>query len=119
MRRRCGYGLLYEISKFTGNKAPDDAFFLGHIERISQTIDEEQSGVRLSMGNALMGMGKRNAKLNAAALAVAEAVGPIDFESASGKRDPFDVAKHLATDRLKTKFGDREDARPATLKRDT
>lgn len=105
VRRICGYGLLYEISKFTGNKAPDEDFFLDHIEHISRTIDEEPSNVRLSIGTALMGIGKRSARLNEAALAVAEAVGPIEFESASGKCEPFDVAKHLTADRLKEKLG--------------
>jgi 3-methyladenine DNA glycosylase AlkD len=105
VRRICGYGLLYEISKFTGTKAPDEDFFLDHIEHISRMIDEEPSNVRLSMGTALMGIGKRSATLNAAALAVAEAVGPIEFESASGQCEPFDVAKHLTADRLKGKLG--------------
>ena len=45
------------------------------------------------------------ATLNAAALKVAERVGPIEFESISGKCDPFDVAKHLTTDRLAEKLG--------------
>jgi hypothetical protein len=56
------------------------------------------------MGSALMGIGKRSAKLNAAALKVAKAVGPIEFESASGKCEPFDVAKHLTTARLREKL---------------
>ncbi len=105
VRRICGYGLLYEISKFTGTKAPEESYFLDHVEHISETIDEEGSGVRLAMGNALMGIGKRSARLNAAALAVAEVVGPIEFESASGNCEPFDVAKHLTTDRLREKLG--------------
>lgn len=105
VRRCCGYGLLYEVSKFTGKKAPDERYFLDHIEHISDTIDEESSNVRLSMGTALMGIGKRSAKLNAAALKVAEAVGPIEFESVSGNCEPFDVAKHLKTDRLAEKLG--------------
>jgi 3-methyladenine DNA glycosylase AlkD len=104
VRRICGYGLLYEISKFTGRKAPDEAYFLGQIAHIAETIHGERSNVRLAMGNALMGMGKRSAKLNAAALAVAEAVGPIEFESASGRCEPFDVVKHLTTARLKEKL---------------
>jgi hypothetical protein len=105
VRRRCGYGLLYEISKFTGKKAPDERYFLDHIEHISATIDRESSEVRLAMGAALMGIGKRSATLNAAALRVAERVGPIEFESVSGKCDPFDVAKHLTADRLAEKLG--------------
>ncbi|MEO5824950.1 MAG: DNA alkylation repair protein [Gemmatimonadales bacterium] len=105
VRRDCGYGLLYEASKFTGKKAPTDAFFLGHVERIADNIAGETEKVRLAMGAALMGIGKRTATLNKAALKVAEAVGPIEFTSASGECDPFDVAKHLTTDRLKEKLG--------------
>jgi hypothetical protein len=56
------------------------------------------------MAGALMNMGKRTATLNAAALRVAEQVGPIEFESSSGTCEPFDVAKHLTTDRLKKKL---------------
>jgi 3-methyladenine DNA glycosylase AlkD len=105
VRRICGYGLLYEASKFTGKKAPAEDFFIEHIRRIDETIDGEPSAVRLAMGTALMGIGKRSPRLNEAALAVAERVGPIEFETTSGKCDPFDVAKHLKTDRLKAKLG--------------
>ena len=105
MRRRCGYGLLYEISKLTPKKAPDEAYFLDHVARIADTIDGESSDVRLAMGNALMGIGKRSAALNAAALRVARATGPIEFESASGDCEPFDVVKHLTSERLREKLG--------------
>jgi 3-methyladenine DNA glycosylase AlkD len=105
VRRDCGYGLLYEASKRSGRKAPSEAFFLAHVERIAARIEREPERVRMSMGAALMGIGKRSAKLNAAALAVARKVGPIEFTSASGACEPFDVAKHLTTDRLKEKLG--------------
>lgn len=105
IRRDCGYGLLYEASKLSGKKAPSEAFFLAHVERIADTIDGEPERVRLSMGTALMGIGKRSPALNKAALKVARDVGPIEFTSVSGKCEPFDVAKHLATDRLKEKLG--------------
>ncbi|MBX3373851.1 MAG: DNA alkylation repair protein [Phycisphaeraceae bacterium] len=105
VRRDCGYGLLYEASKFSGRKAPDEAFFLAHVQRIADTIGSEPERVRLSMGTALMGIGKRSAVLNQAALKVARAVGPIAFTSASGTCEPFDVVKHLTTDRLKEKLG--------------
>jgi hypothetical protein len=52
-----------------------------------------------------MGIGKRSAGLNEAALKVAREVGPIEFTSASGECEPFDVAKHLTTGRLKEKLG--------------
>lgn len=105
VRRDCGYGLLYEASKFSGRKAPDEAFFLAHVERIATTIGTESEVVRLAMGAALMGIGKRSAVLNEAALKVARQVGPIEFTSASGECEPFDVVKHLTTDRLKAKLG--------------
>lgn len=95
VRRCCGYGLLYEISKFKGKKAPAEEWFLDHIERIGERMDAGSSALRLAMGNALMGIGKRSVELNAPALRLAEAVGPIEFESASGDCEPFDVAKHL------------------------
>jgi 3-methyladenine DNA glycosylase AlkD len=106
VRRDCGYGLLYEASKWKGRKAPDDKFFLEHIERIDQTIDDEPEGVRMSMGAALMGIGKKNLTLNKAALAVAQRVGPIEFTSASGNCDPFDVAKHLTSESLQKKLAE-------------
>ncbi len=105
VRRDCGYGLLYEASKFSGRKAPSEAFFLAHVQRIADSIDSEPERVRMAMGLALMGIGKRSAALNRAALEVARRVGPIAFTSVSGDCEPFDVAKHLTTERLKEKLG--------------
>jgi 3-methyladenine DNA glycosylase AlkD len=104
-RRSCGYGLLYEVAQLNGKKAPEDAYFLEHIERIDRAIRGERSEVQLAMAAALMNIGKRNAVLNAAALRVARKVGPIEFDSSSGRCEPFDVVKHLTTDRLKKKLG--------------
>ncbi len=105
VRRDCGYGLLYEASKLAGKKAPSEAFFLAHVERIADSIGTEPERVRMAMGMALMGIGKRSAVLNQAALKVARDVGPIAFSSPSGNCEPFDVAKHLTTERLKEKLG--------------
>ncbi len=105
VRRDCGYGLLYEASKLSGKKAPSEAFFLAHVERIADSIGTEPERVRMAMGMALMGIGKRSAVLNQAALKVARDVGPIAFSSPSGNCEPFDVAKHLTTERLKEKLG--------------
>jgi hypothetical protein len=105
IRRECGYGLLYEASKFSGKKAPSEAFFLAEVERIGDRIGTEPDKIRLAMGAALMGIGKRSATLNEAALRVARQAGPIAFASASGECEPFDVVKHLTTGRLKEKLG--------------
>lgn len=104
VRRECGYGLLYEVSKFSGRKAPGEDYFHGHVSRIADRIAAEPERVRLAMATALMGIGKRTAALNAAALKVARATGPIEFTSVSGECEPFDVVKHLTTDRLQEKL---------------
>ena len=105
VRRSCGYGLLYEASKLTGKKAPSETFFLAQVARIAQTIHDEPENVRMSMGTALMGIGKRSPALNKAALKVARDVGPIEFTSVSGKCEPFDVAKHLGHGPAEGKIG--------------
>jgi 3-methyladenine DNA glycosylase AlkD len=104
VRRACAYGLLYEASKFSVRKAPAEAFLLAHVATIRSRIGGEPEQVRLAMATALMGVGKRSAALNAAALKVARGAGPIEFSSASGSCEPFDAAKHLESARLKAKW---------------
>ena len=103
VRRCCGYGLLYEVSKWKKKSAPDEAYFLDHIARVERTYGEAETAVLMSMGAALMGMGGRSKRLHARALKLARKIGPIDFDP-RGKCDPFDVAKNLSskiiTDRL-------------------
>ena len=58
------------------------------------------------MGGALMGIGKRNKKLNRAAIKLAKAIGPIEYDNESdSKCEPFEVLKHLTGDALKKKLG--------------
>jgi 3-methyladenine DNA glycosylase AlkD len=105
IRRRCGYGLLYELSK-KNPKGMDDAYLLDRIAHIQNTIDDESMWVRMAMGGALMGIGKRNKKLNKAAVRAAKAIGPIEYDSADGSRcEAMDVTKHLTSDHLKKKLG--------------
>jgi len=101
-RRSCGYGLIYEFSKKKTNKQLTDQYFIDCIKQIDQQIFNEDSNVRLAMGGALMGIGKRNQLLNSAAIKVAIKVGPIHF--GDGHCDPFDVVKNLTSDYLKKKF---------------
>lgn len=105
LRRRCGYGLIYELSKDSRNKELTDEFFLDCIKRISDRIEAEENWVRLSMGGALMGIGKRNRKLNQAAIKVAKAIGPIDYDAGDTNCEPLDVLKHLTSEYLKKKLG--------------
>jgi hypothetical protein len=82
VRRSCGYGLVYELAKDTKDKR-----------------------LRVGMGGALMSIGKRNRKLNAAAIKVATAIGPIDFSDGDRKCEPMNVLKHLTSDYLRNKLG--------------
>jgi len=105
VRKCCGYGLLYEISKSKKKSAPDDAYFLDHIALIDRTRSAQSINVLMSMATALMGMGKRTRALNEAALKVAQAIGPIDFDP-NGRCDPYDVSKHLKSDFILQKLAD-------------
>jgi hypothetical protein len=60
---------------------------------------------RVGPVNALLGIGKRNKKLNAAAIKVATAIGPIHFSDGDKKCEPMDVLKHLTSDYLRDKLG--------------
>ncbi|MEN8145336.1 MAG: DNA alkylation repair protein [Gemmatimonadota bacterium] len=104
MRRRCGYGLLYEISKGKKKSAPDEEYFLAHIARIEKVYPKQPTSALMSMATALMGIGLRSKRLNAAALKVANKIGPIDFDP-DGRCDPMNVAKHLTGDYAKKKLG--------------
>ena len=101
-RRRCGYGLLYEISKDKKKSAPDEEYFLDHIADIDKKRKKASIPILMAMAGALMGIGMRTRKLNKAALKVAKAIGPITH---SDTCDPFDVAKHLTGDHAKKKLG--------------
>ena len=104
VRRRCGYGLLYEIGKDKKKSAPDEAYFLAHVARIKKTYKGADTDDLMAMAGSLLSIGKRTKKLNAAALDVARKIGPIDFDP-DGSCDPMDVEKHLVSDYVKQKLG--------------
>lgn len=104
MRRRCGYGLLYELSK-KNPKGMTDEFLLSQIEHIRTTIHAQEMWVREAMNTALMGIGKRNRILNLAAIEAAKSIGPVDIHYGDGNScQPPDVLKHLTADHLQAKF---------------
>ena len=81
----------------------DDDYLLGRIDHIRQAIEGEEMWVRAAMGGALMGIGKRNKKLNQAAVRAAKAVGPIDYGD-DNSCEPLNILKHLTSDYLKKKL---------------
>lgn len=104
VRRRCGYGLLYELSK-KKPKGMDDVFLLERIQIIEKTIHDEPMWVRESMIAALMGIGKRNRQLNQAAIRAAQAIGPVDIDyGADNQCEALDVLKHLRAEGLQARL---------------
>ncbi len=105
MRRRCAYGLLYELSK-KNPKGMDDDYLLERINHIQEVIHNEQMWVREAMLGTLMGIGKRNKKLNKAAIRAVKKIGPVDIDYGNDNScEPLDVLKHLTSDYLKKKLG--------------
>lgn len=105
LRRRCAYGLYYELSKNKQNKSLTDEYFLNCIEQIHQNFENESANTKASMGGALIGIGKRNLVLNIEAIKLAKTIGSIDFNEEGGKCEPMDVLKHITSDYIKTKLG--------------
>jgi 3-methyladenine DNA glycosylase AlkD len=104
VRRRCAYALVYELCKKNIN-AMDEAWFQNCIDHIRETIHGEEMWVRESMNGALLGIGKRNRKLNKAAILAVKAIGPVDVDYGDDNScEPVDVLKHLTSDHLKKKF---------------
>jgi hypothetical protein len=57
------------------------------------------------MNSALMRMGKRNLKLNKAAIKAARAIGPVEVDYGTGNGcEPLNVMKHLTSDYLVKKL---------------
>lgn len=105
VRRRCGYTLLYELSK-KNPRGMDDDFLLERIDHIQNSIHDEEMWVRESMLTALMGVGKRNKKLNKAAIRAAKTIGPVDIDYGDDNScEPLDVLKHLTSDYIRQKLG--------------
>jgi len=74
--------------------------------QVDDTVHGEEMWVRESMNGALMGIGKRNRKLNKAAIRAAKAIGSVDIDYGDDSScEPLDVLKHLTSDYLKKKLG--------------
>ena len=91
-------------AKSKKKSAPDEDYFLDHVAKIDTRYSEQSVDMLMSMAGALMGIGKRTKALNAAALDVANKIGPIDFDP-DGRCDPMDISKHLTSDYVVEKLG--------------
>jgi hypothetical protein len=95
---------LYELSK-KKVAGMDDEYLLGRIDNIQDSIHDEEMWVREAMNTALMGIGKRNKKLNTAAIRAAKAIGPVDIDYGDDNScEPLEVLEHLTSDYLKKKL---------------
>lgn len=71
IRRRCAYGLVYELSK-KKSKLYEDSLFMSVINLIDSTFANQSKPVLLAMSGALLGIGKRSVDLNIASVALAK-----------------------------------------------
>lgn len=106
VRRRCAYGLFYELSKKKKVEGMTDDFLLERISDIEETIHDEEMWVRESMLTALMGIGKRSKLLNKAAIKAMRKIGPVDIDYGEDNScEPLDVLKHLTSPYIREKLG--------------
>lgn len=104
VRKSCGYGLIYELSKSKKKNAPDEKFFEDIVHHIESNFHKESISVQGSMGGALLGIGKRSAPLNRITLNFAKATGPIELESEGEYCEPLNLEKHLTSDYIRKKL---------------
>ena len=105
VRRRCAYGVMYELSKNKTNKKLDDDYFMVAIDQIVEQFSQVKPAERGAMGGSLLGIGKRSKVLNKRAIEVATSLGPIDFSEDNSSCEPMNVLKHLTSDYIKDKLG--------------
>ena len=105
MRRRCGYLLLYELSKSKKKGGISDDQYSEYIDRIQESIHDEENWVRDAMTVSLMGIGKRNKKLNKEAIKAAKVIGVVEVDYGDNGCKPLDVHKHLTSPYIKEKLG--------------
>jgi 3-methyladenine DNA glycosylase AlkD len=104
VRRRCGYALLYELSK-KNVRGMDAEFLMDQIAHIEESIHDQEMWVREAMSAALLGIGKRDQRLNRRAIRAAKKIGPVDVDYGDDNRcEPLDVLKHLTSDHLQKKL---------------
>ncbi len=98
-RRRCGYGLLYELSKSKKKDAFTDEYFIEHLKYIESTYANEDIPTLMAMATAVLGIGKRNTTLHSEALKLAKQIGPINFNEYEGQKcEPMNIEKNLNSD---------------------
>ena len=105
VRRCCGFLLLYDLAKSNKHKAFDDTYCLRCVESIQASIHQETDDVKEGMCAALIGIGKRNIKLNKAAIRAVKAIGPVEIDYGDSGCEPINVMKHLTSDYLRKKLG--------------
>jgi 3-methyladenine DNA glycosylase AlkD len=95
--RRCGYALLYELSK---DKKVEDEYFEPYLEIIENSIQKEDNFVKDAMNMALFGLGKRSAKMNTKSLDIAKSIGKIVVDYGDNSCEAIDCVKHLSNEKL-------------------
>jgi 3-methyladenine DNA glycosylase AlkD len=102
VHRRCGYLLLYQAAK--NDKKLHNTFFEEYLEKIRKSIRSEENFVKDAMNNALYMIGRRNLELNAAAIAVAKKIGPVEVDYGDNSCKALNTLESLSDIRLQLKL---------------
>jgi len=105
VRRRCGYLLFYELSKNKKNPALNDTFFRKYVDRIQESIHDEENWVRDAMNTALLGIGKRSLALNKAVIRAAKKIGPVEVDYGDNSCKAPDILQHMTSPALQKRLG--------------
>ena len=101
--KRAGFTLIAE--RAVRDRKHDDAFWTGWFPVIRDGATDERNYVKKAVNWALRQIGKRNASLNAAAIAEAEAL--LDLGSPSARWIARDALRELRSDAVQTRLRDR------------
>jgi 3-methyladenine DNA glycosylase AlkD len=106
--KRAGFSLMAALT--VHDKAADDARFLAFLPAILDGADDKRNFVKKAVNWALRQIGKRNLRLNLAAVEVAEELKSRD--SAAARWVAADAIRELTSDAVMARLGRRIDRRP-------
>jgi 3-methyladenine DNA glycosylase AlkD len=102
LKRRCGFLLLYQISK--NNKKLPDSYFLPYIHKIEKNLQKEENFVKDAMNTALWMIGQRSKELNTIVLSAAKTIGKVNVDYGDNSCKAMDITTHLTSERIQKKF---------------
>jgi 3-methyladenine DNA glycosylase AlkD len=103
IKRRIAYLLIYNIAR--DDKQLGDSYFYPIIDKIKDSLQEEENFVKDAMNNALIMIGSRSIQLNLKAFSAAKHIGNVDIDYGDNSCQALDAIKHLKSKQTQKKIG--------------